>query len=72
MNNRTFAIIKPDAVKNKYTGKIYNHILESGFKICLVSPELQNQEYSMIKEHKKIIDKIDIDAVCTKKPELWK
>ena len=33
MNNRTFAIIKPDAVKNKYTGKIYNHILESGFKI---------------------------------------
>ena len=33
MNNRTFAIIKPDAVKNNYTGKIYNHILESGFKI---------------------------------------
>ena len=33
MNNKTFAIIKPDAVKNKYTGKIYNHILESGFKI---------------------------------------
>ena len=33
MTNRTFAIIKPDAVKNKYTGKIYNHILESGFKI---------------------------------------
>ena len=33
MNDRTFAIIKPDAVKNKYTGKIYNHILESGFKI---------------------------------------
>jgi len=33
MNNRTFAIIKPDAVKNKHTGKIYNHILESGFKI---------------------------------------
>ena len=33
MSNRTFAIIKPDAVKNKYIGKIYNHILESGFKI---------------------------------------
>ena len=33
MHNKTFAIIKPDAVKNKYTGKIYNHILESGFKI---------------------------------------
>ena len=32
MNNRTFAIIKPDAVKNNYTGKIYNHILEKDFK----------------------------------------
>ena len=33
MNNKTFAIIKPDAVKNNFTGKIYNHILESGFKV---------------------------------------
>ena len=33
MNKVTFAIIKPDAVKNNYTGKIYNHILKSGFKI---------------------------------------
>ena len=33
MSNRTFAIIKPDAIKNNYTGKIYNHILESNFKI---------------------------------------
>ena len=33
MNNRTYAIIKPDAVKNNYTGKIYNHILEKDFKI---------------------------------------
>ena len=33
MDNITFAIIKPDAIKNNYTGKIYNHILESNFKI---------------------------------------
>ena len=33
MNNLTFAIIKPDAVKNNFTGKIYNHIIESGFEI---------------------------------------
>ena len=33
MRNRTFAIIKPDAVKNNNTGKIYNHIIESGFNI---------------------------------------
>ena len=33
MNNITFAIIKPDAVNNNFTGKIYNHILKSGFKV---------------------------------------
>jgi len=33
MKNRTFAIIKPDAVKNRYTGKIYDQILQAGFTI---------------------------------------
>ena len=33
MNNLTFAIIKPDAVKNGHTGKIFDRILSSGFKI---------------------------------------
>ena len=33
MNNITFAIIKPDAVKNRNTGKIYDHIISAGFEI---------------------------------------
>lgn len=33
MTNRTFAIIKPDAVKNNYSGKIIDLILKSNFKI---------------------------------------
>ena len=33
MNDITFAIIKPDAVKNNFTGKIYSHILKAGFNI---------------------------------------
>ena len=33
MTNRTFAIIKPDAVKNRYTGKIYDRILQNDFTI---------------------------------------
>ena len=33
MSNKTFAIIKPDAVRNKYTGKIYDRILSANFKI---------------------------------------
>ena len=31
--NITFTIIKPDAVRNGYQGKIIDHILEAGFKI---------------------------------------
>ena len=33
MNNITFAIIKPDAVKNRNTGKIYDRITSAGFEI---------------------------------------
>ena len=33
MKNRTFVIIKPDAIKNRYTGKIYDRILQAGFTI---------------------------------------
>ena len=33
MSNLTFAIIKPDAVKNGNTGKIYDRINSTGFKI---------------------------------------
>ena len=33
MSNLTFAIIKPDAVKNGNTGKIYDRIISAGFKI---------------------------------------
>ena len=33
MGTKTFAIIQPDAVKNGYTGKIYDRILQAGFNI---------------------------------------
>ena len=33
MKDRTFAIIKPDAVRNGHTGKIYDRILKSKFSI---------------------------------------
>ena len=33
MGTKTFAIIKPDAVRNGYTGKIYDRILQAGFNI---------------------------------------
>lgn len=33
MSNRTFTMIKPDAVANKNTGAILDHIIKAGFKI---------------------------------------
>ena len=33
MPNRTLAIIKPDAIRDKNTGKIYDRILSEGFSI---------------------------------------
>jgi len=55
MTNRTFAIIKPDAVKKNFTGKIYNHILNSGFtvlsaKLLRMSLEQAQQFYLTHKE----------------------
>lgn len=32
-HNRTFTMIKPDAVKNQHTGKIIDDILQAGFKV---------------------------------------
>tara|TARA_B100000029_G_scaffold469294_1_gene507048 strand:- start:721 stop:1140 length:420 start_codon:yes stop_codon:yes gene_type:complete len=62
MNNRTFAIIKPDAVKNKYTGKIYNHIIETGFNVLaskLIKLSLeQAQEFYSIHKEKPFYDEL--------------
>ena len=33
MKSKTFAIIKPDAVRNGFTGKIYDRILKANFEI---------------------------------------
>lgn len=49
-----------------------NHTqLKKYFKICLVSPELQKHPLERIEEFKKQLDGLEIDAICTKRPELW-
>ena len=52
MNDITFAIIKPDAVRNNYTGLIYDRILKAGFKIVAaklkrISKDEANEFYSV-------------------------
>jgi len=53
--------------KNPLTKEIYNILKREGFKLCFVSPELQNQS-EKIKEYKDYFEKenIIIDMICTK------
>ena len=51
----------------------YLRLKQAGFKLCLVSPELQGHPLSQVKSTQVLIDdmKIELDAVCTKEPSLW-
>jgi nucleoside-diphosphate kinase len=43
--NRTFTMIKPDAIENGHMGAIINHIIEAGYKIvALKYTRLSNEE----------------------------
>ena len=49
------------------TKKIYELLKNHGFELCLVSPELQNQEDKIIHYKQYLIqNKINVDMVCTK------
>ena len=53
--NRTFTMIKPDAVANGHVGAILNDITHSGFKIIAMkytklSPEMAGKFYAVHKE----------------------
>lgn len=51
--------------------KVYKQFKKAGFKICLVSPELQNHSMKLINVFLKQCNGLNIDAVCTKRPDLW-
>lgn len=55
MSNRTFTMIKPDAVANKHTGAILDRIIKAGFKIIAMkllqlTPEMAGKFYLVHRE----------------------
>ena len=46
--------------------------LSQSFKICIVSPELEGHDLSRIPEFVRQLAPYEIEAVCTKRPDLWK
>lgn len=45
--------------------------LKSHFKLCAVSPELQGRDPATIAEYRRQLEPYPMDAVCTKRPDLW-
>ena len=62
MGNRTFAIIKPDAVRNGSTGKIYDKIIKTDFKIIaaklLKLTKAQAEEFYAIHKQRPFYDEL--------------
>lgn len=52
--------------------KNYKSIKDAGFKICAVSPELQNRPVDSISHYASVLAPYRMDAICTKRPDLWK
>ena len=53
----------------------FAQLKSAGFKTCLVSPELQvrDSDVAISDMHNLLcVNNIVVDAICTKKPELWK
>lgn len=46
-------------------------LVAAGFRICVVSPELQGHPESMIREVVQQCAALPVTAVCTKHPQLW-
>ena len=45
--------------------------LHASFKLCAVSPELQGRPLDSIAEYAELLRPYPLDAVCTKRPDLW-
>ena len=62
IGKRTFAIIKPDAVRNGSTGKIYDKIISAGFKILaaklLKLTKNQAKEFYAIHKQRPFYDEL--------------
>ena len=62
MSNRTFAIIKPDAIKNNYAGLIYDKILKANFKILcsklIKMTKIEAKKFYLIHKDKPFYDEL--------------
>lgn len=55
------------------SGEQARHLQQAGFRLCLVSPELQGRDVAEIATLAALLAErgIKAEAVCTKRPDLW-
>lgn len=56
--------------KMPLTDETYDQ-LKKHFKLCIVSPELQGRSVETIAEFAQSLSPYPVDAICTKRPDLW-
>lgn len=49
----------------------FERLARAGFRVCIVSPELQGHSLERINEFARLLGNVEVAAVCTKKPDLW-
>ena len=68
MHNKTFAIIKPDAIKNGYLGKIIDMIIQNDFHILnarlIAMTESQAQEFYAIHRERPFFNDL-VSFMCS-------
>lgn len=57
--------------KMPLTDETYDQ-LKANFKLCIVSPELQGRSVETIVDFAKSLAPYPVDAICTKRPDLWR
>lgn len=57
--------------KMPLNSKAYNSMKDAGFKLCAVSPELQKRPIESISQYALELAPFKMDAICTKRPDLW-
>ena len=60
MQNKTFAIIKPDAIENKFMGKIIDLIITNNFNILearlMKMTEIQSKKFYAVHQDKSFFE----------------
>ncbi len=56
--------------KMPLTDETYDQ-LKANFKLCIVSPELQGRSVETIADYAAALSPYPVDAICTKRPDLW-